>query len=75
MRWWRPGDGIEDALTRESDVHKGSNGVDVTGVLSTINKVTLAGLIFRVPLKDVKLRAQKSASLSKATGWGRGDQT
>ena len=47
-------------------VHKGGNCLDLAALLCMIDKVSLAGLIFGVPVEDVELDAN-----CKPINWGK----
>lgn len=48
-------DWVDGMLMRESDVDKGGDGLDGSALLCVFDKIFLTGLVFRVPIKYIKL--------------------
>ena len=52
------------------NVHEGGNGLDLATLLCMIDKVSLAGLIFGVPVENIELDAHcKPVVWSQNTRW------
>lgn len=51
-----PGNGVGGILVGKLDVDKGGNSLNGAALLCVLNEVFLAGLVFGIPIKDIKLR-------------------
>lgn len=53
-------DWVDGMLMGESDVDEGGNGLDWSALLCVFDKIFLTGLVFRVPVKYIKLGVVRS---------------